>query len=264
MSKYKTAPDNLASYPRLHYSLDQVASAGAVIASDITFIGNEVPDPVKQAFRVANNWREAHAFPMRSIHASIRYYVRSGKLDAITAARLKRMLAIRRKLRRSRLKLQRIQDLAGCRVILPSVPEVRALARTLKAKLPSVLSKENDYIADPKPDGYRSHHLIFEFRQRRRTPFDGKRVEVQVRTRLQHSWATTVEAVGLFRGEELKNQKGDPRWLRLFVLMSCEFAEGERCPVVADCPSSEYLRLRERSDSGGSGSSGCSAYAAAW
>ena len=60
--------------------------------------------------------------------------------------------------------------------------------------------------------------------------YNGKRIELQVRTRLQHSWATAVEAVGLFRGEELKNHKGSEEWLRLFKLLSAEFAEAERCP----------------------------------
>jgi Region found in RelA / SpoT proteins len=88
------------------------------------------------------------------------------------------------------------------------------------------LREEDDYIARPKPDGYRSHHLMFNFRDRRNAGIhDGRRIEVQLRTRLQHSWATAVEAVGLFRGEDLKGNQGNPKWLRLFTLMSAEFAE---------------------------------------
>ena len=61
--------------------------------------------------------------------------------------------------------------------------------------------------------------------------FTGRRIEVQVRTRLQHSWATAVEAVGMFRGEDLKSEKiGSTEWLRLFQLMSAEIAMVERCP----------------------------------
>lgn len=226
---------SLSDYPHSKYSPDEVAKAGKLVALNV-IVDNQVPDDVRTAFLVANNWRNAHAFPMRSIHGSVRYYVGANNLDAITAARLKRMAAIRRKLGRITVKLHKLQDLGGCRIILPSVADTRLLVDTLRKKLPSAVVKESDYISDPKRDGYRSHHIIFSFRRSRPTPFDGLRIEVQVRTRLQHSWATAVEAVGLYRGEELKNQKGNGDWLRLFALMSAEFAEVEDCATVPGTP----------------------------
>jgi hypothetical protein len=99
-----------------------------------------------------------------------------------------------------------------------------------------VIRAENDYIAEPKPDGYRSHHLIYVFKGRRPSMYDGRRIELQIRTRLQHSWATSIEAVGLFRGEELKNHQGSGDWLRLFQLMSAEFAEAEQCALPPETP----------------------------
>jgi hypothetical protein len=65
---------------------------------------------------------------------------------------------------------------------------------------------------------------------------DDRRIEVQIRTRLQHSWATAVEAVGLFRGEDLKGNQGSADWLRLFQLMSLEFAVAEGFPELRDVP----------------------------
>jgi hypothetical protein len=65
---------------------------------------------------------------------------------------------------------------------------------------------------------------------------NGRRIEIQVRTRLQHSWATAVEAVGMFRGEHLKSHQGSDAWLRLFTLMSAEFALSEGCPVPPNVP----------------------------
>ncbi len=237
--------EDVSAYPRSEHSPEQVAAAGERIASELAITGGQVPDDVRDAFLVANNWRDAHAFPMRSIRASLRYYVRDNDFEAITAARLKRMQAIRRKLRRIRVKLHKLQDLGGCRVILATIAETRTLATILKERLCSAVFKENDYISVPKIDGYRSHHIVFEFRRPKPTPFDGKRIEVQIRTRLQHSWATTVEAVGLFRGEELKNQRGDKDWLRFFTLMSAEFAEAEKCPSVRDTPNDPDERKRE-------------------
>ena len=226
----------MSDHPHLKYSPTAIANAGKVISGDIPVSGDQVPIQVREAFLVANNWRDAHAHPMRSIHASVRHHIRKNELDAITAARLKRMQAIRRKLRRIKVKFHKLQDLGGCRVILATIAETRSLIEILKSKLPSVVFKESDYISKPKADGYRSHHVIFCFRQRKPTPFDDRRIELQVRTHLQHSWATTVEAVGLYRGEELKSQKGDKNWLRLFALMSAEFAEAEKCATVPGTP----------------------------
>lgn len=66
--------------------------------------------------------------------------------------------------------------------------------------------------------------------------FAGFRTEVQMRTDLQHAWATAVEAVGLYRNENLKGDEGSPQWRRLFFLMSAQFAEEEGCPLPVGSP----------------------------
>lgn len=233
---------NMEDYPSFNYKHNDVERAGSIIAADNIVFNDEIPAEIRDAFLIANNWREAHMFPMRSIHASIIYYMRKNKLKGITAARLKRMQAIRRKLPRIRLGLDQLQDLGGCRVILPDIASVNALVQVLKDHLPSDIDKENDYIAEPKKDGYRSRHVIFRFKRKQPTNYDGKRIELQIRTRSQHSWATAIEAVGLYRGEELKSGKGDANWLRLFLLMSAEFAEAEQSPLPPNLPDAKQRR----------------------
>lgn len=76
--------------------------------------------------------------------------------------------------------------------------------------------------------------------------FDGRSVELQVRTNLQHSWATTIEAVGLYRGEALKSRQGSEEWLRLFTLMSAEFAESENCATPDSTPEKATRRTEIR------------------
>jgi ppGpp synthetase/RelA/SpoT-type nucleotidyltranferase len=213
-----------------------VQRAGEVIAGDLTWTDETAPR-IREAFQIANNWRDAHAFPMRSLRAHLIYYMRNQSLHGTSAARLKRMQAIRRKLRRLGYHLNQLQDLGGCRVILPSIGDVHTLVSALRDNSRHDLRGEDNYIASPKDDGYRSHHLMFKFRGRDdSTIHDGRRVEIQIRTRLQHSWATAVEAVGLFRGEDLKADQGSQEWLRLFKLMSAEFAAAERCVEPADVP----------------------------
>jgi hypothetical protein len=116
--------------------------------------------------------------------------------------------------------------------------DVRQMTTVLKERSRHELRREDDYINAPKPDGYRSHHLIYSFCSNRRVSeqYDGRRVEIQIRSRLQHSWATAVEAVGMVKGQYLKGSKGDPKWLRLFHLMSGELAMAEHCPESEHLP----------------------------
>jgi hypothetical protein len=173
---------------------------------------------------------------MRGIRQSAIHYMRILKIHGLTAARLKRMPAIRRKLCRVKWKLHQLQDLGGCRCILPTINDVKRLVDTIKTKSRYDLKSEDDYITNPKEDGYRSHHIILIYKGRKPSMHDGRRIELQVRTQLQHSWATAIESVGLIRGEELKNHKGSEDWLRLFKLMSAEFAEAEQCPIPPSTP----------------------------
>lgn len=226
----------MSDFPHFKYSMGEVKRAGEVLAGDLSW-RDETKEGICEAFHVANNWRDAHAYPMKSMKAQMTAYCRHLDLDAICVARLKRMQAIRRKLRRLPFSLNQLQDLGGCRAIMSSISEVELLANALCSKSRHELRDEDDYIASPKRDGYRGRHLMFSFRGTGEAAiYDNRRVEIQVRTRLQHSWATAVEAIGLFRGEELKANQGSPGWLRLLYLMSAEFAEAEGCSPHHDAP----------------------------
>jgi ppGpp synthetase/RelA/SpoT-type nucleotidyltranferase len=233
-------------FPFLKFSNKEIARAGKIICSDLLWtVENE--EEIRHAFQVANNWRDSHAYPMASIRSQLLQYMRHLNLHGITGARLKRMQAIRRKLKRpnTNFKLNQLQDLGGCRVILMSISEVKEMVDTLVNRSRHELKYPSDYISNPKDDGYRSHHLIFSYSGRGSAEaFSGKRIEVQVRTRRQHSWATAVESIGLFRGEDLKGRDGDADWLRFFQLMSCEFAFAEKCPESQIMPPHE-VRVKE-------------------
>lgn len=225
----------MADFPRGEHSLRDVRRAGEVIASNLSWTRDTEPE-IRGAFQIVNNWREAHAYPMRSLRGSLRWYMHAQDINGVAVGRLKRMPAIRRKLKRIGLKLNQIQDLGGCRAIVPSVEDVRSLVASMN-NCRHELRHQDPYIEKPKASGYRSHHMIFNFCGRGdRKIYDGKRVEIQIRTQLQHSWATAVESVGLFMGEYLKGSQGSEDWLRLFVLMSAEFADLEKCPSPPGVP----------------------------
>ena len=71
------------------------------------------------------------------------------------------------------------------------------------------------------------------------------RIEVQLRSRLQHVWATAVETVSTFTGQALKSNVGDAKWRRFFALMSSALALRERRPIVPGTPVDPRLLTSE-------------------
>ena len=81
--------------------------------------------------------------------------------------------------------------------------------------------RSKDYIKNPKDDGYRSYHLVGVFLDDAGEP---KNIELQLRTRIQHYWATTLEIVDLFTDQALKSNQGDETWKAFFIHVSKQFA----------------------------------------
>lgn len=198
-------------------------------------------------FRVAHEWREAHLLPMHRMLIGLSGRARAVAPTAIVAGRIKRLSSIRKKLRRSRINLWDIQDVAGVRAIVPAIDDVtKIVARYERGESRHRWAKSDDYIAAPKASGYRSHHLMMRFvGEGDLAPINKRSVEIQVRTRLQHSWATALEAVGLMRGEDLKAGEGSPEWLRFFALISGHFATDEGQPIVPGVPENFAERIEE-------------------
>ena len=93
-----------------------------------------------------------------------------------------------------------------------------------------------DYIEEPRRTGYRSLHIVYQYHTNLKPEYDGLKIEIQLRSRLQHQWATAVESVGTFIGDELKSGRGDKAWLRFFELMSSAIAMREGYPIVPKTP----------------------------
>lgn len=61
---------------------------------------------------------------------------------------------------------------------------------------------------------------------------NGMYVEIQLRTQLQHLWATSVETIDIFRGTTLKEIEDATCWHDFFCQVSSVFAITEKSPVV--------------------------------
>jgi Region found in RelA / SpoT proteins len=97
------------------------------------------------------------------------------------------------------MQLARMQDIGGIRAILGTMKKVRRLERVYRErKLQHELVSSKDYIAEPKTDGYRGIHLIYRYKNLQESSYNGLLLELQLRTKLQHAWATAVETMGTF------------------------------------------------------------------
>lgn len=156
------------------------------------------------------------------------------------------MKSIRRKIRKRPLTLYQMQDIAGCRAIVDSCNDVAELARFYEQQGKHLIVDVDDYIATPKPDGYRSRHVILKFQgDGDDAIYNRQNVEVQIRSKAQHSWATAVEAVGLIKHQNIKGGDGSSQWRRFFELMSSEIAYDEGMPP---CPSAPHDRKSVREE----------------
>lgn len=183
---------------------------------------------------VLSNFRACHAYPINTFQALLRLKLKAVDADALVAQRLKRAPSILLKLRRfNQMSLARMQDIGGLRAVVSSLPKVRRLENAYRgASFKHELVSSKDYIAEPKTDGYRGIHLIYRYQNARAPEYDGLSIELQLRTRLQHAWATAVETMGTFLGQALKSGQGDNNWRNFFATASAAIAVVEKCPAV--------------------------------
>lgn len=228
---------------------DQDVSKSQLDAAGALLIGRQpkgkAPDNRDAALAIINRWRSAHNWPLNTVMTTLRRRSEAVSQHALVAQRLKRLSSIDAKLRRfPAMQLSQMQDIGGCRAVLPTVAAVNEMvqqyheARAKSPKRGVQILKVYDYIGTPKPDGYRGIHLIFRYgsRSAKNADWNGMRVEMQVRTALQHAWATAVETVSTFTGQQLKADVGEDSWKRFFALMSSAIALRENCPQVAATP----------------------------
>ncbi|KAA9161128.1 GTP pyrophosphokinase family protein [Amycolatopsis acidicola] len=115
-------------------------------------------------------------------------------IEHITS-RVKQPKAIMQKLRRKGIEpsieavREEIEDVAGIRVVCPFVPDVYMVAGMLGRQDDVEIVKTKDYIDEPKPNGYRSLHLIVRIPVFLSDRVEKVKVEIQMRTIAMDFWA---------------------------------------------------------------------------
>ena len=189
-------------------------------------------------------WRIAHRRVINTFQALLRTRARNENVEV--AQRLKRRRTIMDKLSRfPQMELAQMQDVAGCRLIFPTIEELREFRRELhRARFKHVLKNAKDkydYISLPTDRGYRGIHDVYEFRAQHKDAdiYNGLQIEIQYRTQVQHAWATAVELITQLSDNEPKFGRGDERHINFFRLAS---------ELVARAHEGEKSCLHELSD----------------
>lgn len=152
-------------------------------------------------------YRQTFQEPISNVFNYVLRAARKIDKTCIVTYRIKRIDTIIEKLHRFQdnskgpMNLSRMWDIAGCRCILNSSDCSRLY------QLKDIIVREygsnckiNDHIAKPRDSGYRSLHIYVKDKRTQ------KPIEIQIRNREQHNWATLVEIVDLLYGARNKEQ----------------------------------------------------------
>ena len=228
---------------------DDVDAAGDLLVACTG--GALVSEPDRDhAFSVINNWRSSHSFPLNTFQMLLRKKAQSVYWKSLVAQRIKRLSSIDLKLCRFPwLKLSEMQDIGGCRAVVGSVRSVKRLVNLYKeSSIKHKLIHEDNYIDSPKRSGYRGIHLIYRYYSYRNHTYNSLKIEIQLRSELQHAWATAVETVGTFIQQALKSSQGEKEWLRFFALMGTAIAIREGTAPVPSTSTDHSELVRELRD----------------
>lgn len=224
------------------YTHEEIDQAGRILVAAAPV--GKPEDEWLEAVHLVNSWRATHSGPLNTFQANLRRRVGG---DGIVARRLKRLPSIVSKLARlPRIPLSQMQDIGGCRAVVATTDNAFDLAADLAAsRIRHRLVRYKNYVDFPRPSGYRSLHLVYAYNSEQTTRWQGLNVEIQLRSELQHRWATAVETVGTFIGDDLKSNVGDQTWLRFFKLMSAAIAQREGTPEIPNAPTDRRELVKE-------------------
>jgi guanosine-3',5'-bis(diphosphate) 3'-pyrophosphohydrolase len=133
------------------------------------------------AGRVDEKRKKARAF-IEKVRAAVGEKLSEAGIEATIEGRIKRLHSIQQKLKRQRIDLDQVYDFVALRVLVKSIPDCYAALGVLHNAWRPVPGRVKDFIAMPRPNGYRSlpTSVIGD---------DGHPFEVQIRTDEMHQVA---------------------------------------------------------------------------
>ena len=170
------------------------------------------------------------------ITADIRAELEKAKIEADVFGRAKKPYSVWRKMQEKDLAFSRLSDIYGFRIIAESEADCYRIIGVIHQRWRAVPGRFKDYISQPKNNGYRSIHTTVSGR-------DGKRVEVQIRTRQMHEVAEAGVAAHWSYREGVRAQNPfavDPaKWI---ATLTERFEEGDHDEFL------EHVKMEMYSD----------------
>ena len=202
--------------PDSAFSKSKIDKAGQLLANE-TYLTIEELVESEDAF---DYYRTNHLAPITKVTLQLQSWLHQYGKPYYIAQRLKRKPQILRKLRRFKSRLTQLQDIGGCRIIVQKNEDVDQLKTYIVQQAEKVAAFEvvrtTDYRGKGRDDsGYRALHILL--RQ------GGILLELQIRSKIQHYWAESIERTSVVYGHYLKEQEGDASVLAYFKLLSDMF-----------------------------------------
>src|SRR6185369_1601734 len=116
---------------------------------------------------------------IEKIKTTVSEKLQAAGLEATLEGRIKRLHSIYQKLRKQRIDIDQVYDFVALRIVVPTIPDCYAALGVLHNLWRPVPGRIKDFIAMPRPNGYRSLHTSV-------ISDDGHPFEVQIRTREMH------------------------------------------------------------------------------
>jgi putative GTP pyrophosphokinase len=160
--------------------------------------GRIADNDLRQLDEYRLSFSAAHEFVVAAIRSKLKLHP--------TGRPAKSTTSIAEKLRRETIRLTQIQDIAGCRIVVPEIVEQERAVDSLRNLF------ENTTVVDRRAQpshGYRSVHVIVKH--------GSELVEIQVRTSLQHLWAEWSEKLSDLVHPDIKYGGGDQEWVQLLL-----------------------------------------------
>jgi GTP pyrophosphokinase len=128
--------------------------------------------------RVGERRKQATAF-IDKVRGAVSDRLATSGVQASIEGRIKRLYSIHQKLKRQRIDLEQVYDFVALRIVVPTIPDCYAVLGVLHNLWPPVPGRVKDFIAVPRPNGYRSLHTSV-------ISDEGHPFEVQIRTPEMH------------------------------------------------------------------------------
>lgn len=214
----------------MKYTRNQINKAGEILLSAKS--SKEYDD----ALLMINDWRSNHLVPLNELKNEILNILKKESLKPILISqRLKRMSSIQYKLDLNpEMRLGGVQDIGGMRAVFSDMLNLSKIKNSFSRDIGNFeYQRTTDYIEQPKDSGYRSIHYIYKYKSTDER-YNGLRIELQIRTQLQHNWATALETVDIHTKTALKSGQGDDAWIVFFQIISSLYALKEGCNVLKE------------------------------